>query len=129
MTTSQTRRIDWDAVEYSIRTAILDFEKEEAKHMEWAARKELTRYEYLGALLTRSVQSAIDFTFQEKYDWKAVHTILSAVYRDYETGSNQNWLDNARRGKQSIRDYVCAKLTRYVAEVVDFESYMTANGA
>ncbi len=129
MKTSQARRIDWDAVEYAIRKAIDDFEKNEAEHMEWAARKDLTRYEYLAALVTRSAQSNIDFAFQENHDWKAVHAILSAVYRDYETVSKQDWLDDARRGKQPIRDYLCAKLTRYVAEVIDFDGYLSANGA
>jgi hypothetical protein len=128
MTNVEQSKINWDDVDYAIRTALTKFEADEDRHLALAKGKKLSRYEYLAALTTQEVQAAVDFTFQESHDWKTVYAILSAVYKDYESDSKQNWLDNAHRSKLPIRDYVSAKLTRYVAEVIDFESYMSANG-
>ena len=127
LTTAHTR-INWDDVYYAIRTTLVDVEEDKARHKMLAARREVGRYEYLASLLTRAVQETVDFTYQETYDWKAVYTILTNVCEDFEKGSRDNWKANALKSKRDFRDYTCATLTRYVAEVIDFKDYMSANG-
>lgn len=122
-TACERKTYDWDQVNDVVESIYAECCKERQAMERKAAYQNLSVPEYLAARITHSVQEVIDFNFQSRHNWSGMYEVLKSVCSDFEGDSSEYWGKEARTRKRSRHEYLAARLTRYIGEIVDFESY------
>lgn len=126
MTIAEQTKIDWTEVNYTIQIALADLRENKDWHQIQAGRRGLERFEYIGGILTRAVQSEVDFRYQGLHDWKTVCERLTLVYKSFTTDSKQGRRDGIKQGKRKLLEYLAGELTRHAMELISFEDRKAA---